>query len=100
MVFTSNRVRVGVVSGVIRAMEEEEEEESRCFQIVGVGSRSGRIHQSQCRFPCFVIGLDLVLPLLTPTIWFSLDHKLNVSAGLVSGIGTQFSLDHKLFASD
>ena len=78
MVFTSNRVRVGVVSGVIRAMEEEEEEESRCFQIVGVGSRSERIHQSQCRFPCFVIGLDLVLPLLTPTIWFSLDHKPNI----------------------
>ena len=82
MVFTSNRVGVGVVSGVISAMEEEEEEEeeeeSGCFQIVGVGSRSGRINQSQCRFPCFVIGLDLLLPLLTPTIWFSLDHKPNI----------------------
>ena len=26
-------------------------------QIVGVGIRSGRINQSQCTFPCFVIGL-------------------------------------------
>ena len=48
--------------------EEEEEEESECFQIVGVGSRSGRINQSQCTFPRFVIGLDLLLPLPTPTI--------------------------------
>ena len=75
MVFTSNRVGVGVVSGVISTMEKEE---SGCFQIVEVGSRNGRINQSQCRFPCFVIGLDLVLPLLTPTIWFSLDHKPNI----------------------
>ena len=59
--------------------EEEEEEESECFQIVGVGSRSGRINQSQCTFPRFVIGLDLLLPLPTPTIWFSLDHKLHTS---------------------
>ena len=36
----------------------------------------------------------------TPTIWFSLDHKWNVSDGVVSGIGTLFSLDHKLYASD
>ena len=28
-------------------------------QIVRVGSRSGRINQSQCTFPCFVIGLVL-----------------------------------------
>ena len=43
-----------------------------------------------------------ILPLLlpTPTIWFSLDHKRNVSDGVVSGIGTLFSLDHKLYASD
>ena len=56
-------------------------------QIAGVGSRSGRIHQSQCTFPRFVI--DLVLPLLlsTPTIWFSLDHKRNVGGGVVSGVG-------------
>ena len=31
----------------------------------------------------------LILPLLlpTPTIWFSLDHKRNVSDGVVSGVG-------------
>ena len=59
-------------------------------QIVGVGST----------FPRFVIGLVLPLLLPTPTIWFSLDHKRNVSDGVVSGIGTLFSLDHKLYASD
>ena len=30
----------------------------------------------------------------------SLDHKRKVSDGVVSGIGTLFSLDHKLYASD
>ena len=74
-----------------------------CFsenQIVGVGSRSGRLKQSQCTFPRFVIGL--VLPLLdpTPTICFSLDHKRIVSDGVVSGIRTMFSLHHKLYACD
>ena len=47
-----------------------------------------------------MIGLVLLLPLLTPTIWFSLDHKRNASGGVVSGIVTLFSLDHKLYASD
>ena len=42
-----------------------------------------------------MIGLVLLLLLPTPTIWFSLDHKRNVSE-----IGTLFSLDHKLYASD
>ena len=56
------------------------------------------MNQSECTFPRFVIGL--VLPLLrpTPTIRFALDHKRNVgdgSDGVVSGIGTLFSLDHK-----
>ena len=69
-------------------------------QVVGVGSRSGGINQSQCTFPRFVIGLVLPLLLPTPTIWFSLDHKRNVSDGVVSGIGTLFSPDHKLYASD
>ena len=69
-------------------------------QMVGVGSRSGRISQSQCTFPRFEIGFVLLLLLATPTIWFSLDHKRNVSDGVVSGIGTLFSLDHKLYASD
>ena len=47
-----------------------------------------------------MIGLVLPLLLPTPTIWFSLDHKRNVSDGVVSGTGTPFSLDHKLYASD
>ena len=33
-------------------------------------------------------------------MWFSLDHKWNVSDGVVSEIGTLFSLVHKLDASD
>ena len=46
--------------------------------------------------------IGLVLPLLLPTatLWFSLDHKQNVSDGVVSGIRTLFSLDHKFYASD
>ena len=47
-----------------------------------------------------MIGLVLLLLLPTATIWFSLDHKRNVSDGVVSVIGTLFSLDHKLYASD
>ena len=35
---------------------------SRENQIVGVGSRSGRINQSQCTFPCFVIGFSSSAP--------------------------------------
>ena len=58
------------------------------------------MNQSQCTFPRFVIGSVLLLLLLTPTIWFSLDHKQNVSDGVVSRIGTLFSLDHKLYTSD
>ena len=42
----------------------------------------------------------LLLLLPTLTIWFSLDHKRNVSNGVVSGIGTLFSLHHKLYPSD
>ena len=44
-------------------------------QIVGVGSRSGGINQSQCTFPCFVIGLVLLLLLATLTNQFPLDRK-------------------------
>ena len=48
-----------------------------------------------------MIGLVIPLLLPTPTIWISLDQKRNVSDGVVrSGIGTLFSLDHKLYASD
>ena len=60
----------------------------------------GRIIQSKCTFPHFVIGLVLLLLLPTPAICFSLDHKRNVRDGVVSGIGTLFSRDHKLYASD
>ena len=58
------------------------------------------LNQSQCTFPHFVIGLVLPFVLPTPTIWFSLDHKRNVSDGVASGIRTLFSIDHKLYASD
>ena len=56
--------------------------------------------KSQSMFPHFVIGLVLPLLLLTPTIWFSLDHKRNVSNGIVSRIRMLFSPDHKLYVSD
>ena len=36
-------------------------------QIVGVGRSGRRINQSQCTFPCFVIGLVLQFLLVTPT---------------------------------
>ena len=52
----------------------------------------GRINQSQCTFPRFVIGLVPLLLLPTPTIWVSLDHKRNVS-----GIGTRCF--HKIISS-
>ena len=93
------QVSVLVVSGVISATESEAEE-SGCFQIVRVRSRSGRINQSQCMFPRFVIGLVPLLLLPTPTVWFSLDHKPNIRDGVIRGIRTLFSLDHKLYASD
>ena len=35
--------------------------------IVGVGSRSGRINHSQCKFSSFVIGIVLLLLRPTPT---------------------------------
>ena len=60
----------------------------------------GRIIQSKYSFLHFVIGLVLPLLLPTPAICFSLDHKRNVSDGVVSGIGTLLSLDYKLYASD
>ena len=42
----------------------------------------------------------LSLLLLISTIWFSLDHKRNLSNGVVSKFGMLFSLDQKLYASD
>ena len=64
-------------------------------QIVGVGSRSRRTKPITKRgnVHCDWLILPLLLP--TPTIWFSLNHKRNVSDGVVSGIGTL--LDYKLF---
>ena len=59
-----------------------------------------RINQSHCTFPRSVIGLVFLLLLSTPTIWFSLDHERYVSDGVISGIGTLFSLDHKIYTSD
>ena len=55
--------------------------------IVGVGSRSGRTKSITKRgnVHCDWFILPLLLP--TPTIWFSLDHKRNVSDGVVSGVG-------------
>ena len=47
---------------------------------------------------CYWFILPLLLP--TPTIGFLFDQKRNVSDGVASGIGTLFSLDHNLFASD
>ena len=47
-----------------------------------------------------MIGLVLPLLLPTPTIWFSLDHKRNVSDGAVRGIGMLFLLDHTPYTSD
>ena len=44
-------------------------------QIVGVGSISGRINQSQCPLPRFVIGLVIPLQLTTQTTYCSLDRK-------------------------
>ena len=73
---------------------------SRENQLVGVRSRSRRINQSQCMLPGFVIGLILALLLPTTTIWLSLHHKWTVSNGVVSGIETLFSLNHKLYASE
>ena len=107
LVFTSDGVGVGVVSGVVRALKYDlvkiknrSRKRShmrdgigvrriRTFpflptpsltfrlgssenQIVGVGSRSGRINQSQSTFPRLVVDLALLLLLPTPTIWFSL----------------------------
>ena len=100
--------KIGVVSRVISVTKSESEESVRFHflptplttpsltfhlwscenQIVGVGSRSRGMNQSQCTFPRFVIGFVLLLLLPTPTIWFSLDHKRNVSDWVISGIGT------------
>ena len=61
-------------------------------QIVGVGSRSGRTKpitkRGNVHFDWFIV--PLLLPTLT--IWFLLDHKRNVSDGVVSGVGRNGSV--------
>ena len=59
-------------------------------QIVGVGSRSRRTKPitKHGNVHCDWFILPLLLP--TPTIWFSLDHKRNVSDGVVSGVGRKW----------
>ena len=54
------------------------------------------INWSKCTFTHFV----LPPPLPTLTIWFSPDHKRNISDRVVKEIGTLFSLDHTLYTSD
>ena len=46
-----------------------------------------------------MIGLVLLLLLRTPTIWFSLDHKWNVSDGVVSKI-SRLAFLRLVFTSD
>ena len=47
-------------------------------------------NQSQSMGTCILLGLSFRLLLPTPTIWFSLDHKRNVSDGVVSGLGRKW----------
>ena len=58
---------------------------------VGVGSRSGRTKPITKRwnlhFDWFIL-VSLLLP--TPTIWFSPDHKWDVSDGVVTGVGKKW----------
>ena len=62
-------------------------------QIVGVGSRGGRINQSRCTLPYFVIDLVLLLLLATP---IDLVLTWPVNDGVVSGIRTLFLSYHKV----
>ena len=61
-----------------------------CIFIVGVGSRSRRTKPITKRgnVHCDWFVLQLLLP--TTTIRFSLDHKRNVSDGVVSGVGRKW----------
>ena len=58
--------------------------------VVGGASRSGRTKPIATRgnVSCDWFILPLLLP--TPTIWFSLDHKRDVSDGVVSGVGRKW----------
>ena len=113
--------KIGVVSEVISATESESAESERfhffrlrlrlrrlrsAYDLVKTrlseseAEAEGWTNHNARRVPRFVIGLFLPLLLPTPTIWFSLDHKQNVSDGVVSGIRALFSLDHKLYVSN
>ena len=67
-------------------LSESEPEAEKLNQSI---TKRGNMH-------CDWFFVPLLLP--TPTIWFSLDYKRNVSDGVVSGIGALFSLDHQLLA--
>ena len=55
--------------------------------IVGVGGRRGRTKPITKRGNLHYDWLILPLLLPTPRIWFSLNHKRNVSDGVLSGVG-------------
>ena len=56
-------------------------------KIVGVGSRSRRTKPITKHVNVHCDWLILPILLLTPTIWFSPDHKWNVSDGVVREVG-------------
>ena len=66
----------------------------------------GRIIQSKCTFPHFVIGFTGSFASasdsgnLVFTRSYIITRSSHVSDGVVSGIGTLFSLDYKLYALD
>ena len=61
-------------------------------RIARVGSRSGTIRQSQCTFPCFVIGLFLLLPLATLKTRL-VNERVVIR---IRRIRTLLALDHKV----
>ena len=104
LVFASDGVGVGVGVGVVISLWSSENSvpiplmtPSLTFrlwssenQIVGVGSRSRRTKPITKRGNVHFDWLILPLLLPIPTIWFSLDHKRNVSDGVVSGVGRKW----------
>ena len=118
VVFASDGVGVGVVSGVVKSVydlvkvlgksstRQNRSQTISTFpfssysaydsvvyrEISLVGSKGGRINQRQYLFPRFVISLvyPLLLALRQPSV------QLIVSDGIVSGIRTLFSLDRKV----
>ena len=64
-------------------------------QTVGVGSRRGRINQSQCMFPHFAIGSVLPLQLATSTTQFSLYCKRRIRKRNQNAVFTRLWLRHQ-----